>query len=975
MGLYDKPCDQWTDDDMRKANVAMVTYAIALPEAGFHISPSEIGRSMSLRKGWEEQASTDPQKVRDWAGPGVQFVMVAKKGFGSALDIDDPEAVAALGFDWSWVEGCLWVRSASGSGRHIYLPWHPCFNSLPWTGKLDICLKGKAVAEWKLHNTSVAAPWCMRSGMPGKPDGWYVPVPRHRKIGKCPAPEALRDWALANARGARPMADLPPLEWEWHKSFDPDDDMEELLALYGCEEKCRGRKKDDHTVLWVVPEECPLCDRESIDATHREDDATGARCKFVFGGRGIGLVALCCRDELPQGMKAMEALRRKLRLADPNWKDWDFNRRPIYKRPEWAEEEEAGSEEQKGKELLRVEEAVPRKAGVELEEVGKPAEAPESAMQEEPPLAPRERQGSLPHDQGPGWWWAEKKQELLEKRTSWREGDDDKKYREERHVVEEEVWSCVQRALQEKCDFLRDAYPYLFVRDEALLVDLHDDVEALSLLGRLGLLATQPHTKLVKENLELLVHTDGKDVEMGHWGKLESGKLYVNNGRGGMFRLPPEGRMEEVPNGTDGVYMHDPAVLAWPSLEEMGAGMARAVFQCRTGSLRIGPALELGLEPPSATPLCQYLNAPFEEQSLKPRQYLTLLMARWLSLFMRGASSLFPICFATGEQGSGKTTVFEKMVWLVEGWGEKAGAMPKDLRGLLAVLTNRHVAIFDNVDRTKWDEDNRLDYICAAATGGHVELAQLYQTNVARKYRLHCDQFLTARHNVWPEGATDAGRRTLFFPLRPPDADRIIERDKWRNDLERNRTLYLAETLVRLRGCLRCLQLTEGRSYPHRSEMHEFETLTMRLADAEGWADEMAAIWEGYMGDYKAAMVEHSPLVGAMMAWAGGPAGRKAIDEEGWVGSAEIYEEVRRLLDWKDMRWNGSKSFGRAMANGMTSLSYALGAKSKVLHGNRLYAFSPSLEAREKARQAFEACGGGARNAIEQGEAAKFPLD
>ena len=434
-----------------------------------------------------------------------------------------------------------------------------------------------------------------------------------------------------------------------------------------------------------------------------------------------------------------------------------------------------------------------------------------------------------------------------------------------------------------------------------------------------------------------------------------------------MFRLPPEGNIEEVPNGTDGVYMHDPAVLAWPSLEEMRGSMVRAVLQ---GNAK---GLGLGKGPPYGTLLCHYLDAPFEEQSLKPRQYLQLLMARWLSLFMRGASSLLPICFATGEQGSGKTTVFEKMAWLVEGWGQRAGAMPKDLRGLLAVLTNRHGAIFDNVDRTKWEEDNRLDYICAAATGGHVELAQLYQTNVARRYSLHCDQFLTARHNAWPEGATDAGRRTLFFPLRLPD--RNIDHNMWQKDVEENRTAYLAETLVRLRGCLRGLQMTEGRTYPHRSEMHEFETLTMRLADAEGWADEMAAIWEGYMGDYKAGMVEHSPLVGAMMAWAGGPAGRMAIDGGTWVGSAEIYDEVKTLLDPKDMRWNGSKSFGRAMASGMSSLRYALRAESKVLHGNRRYAFSPSQEARENARLAFEGCGGRARYAIEHDEAAEGLLD
>jgi len=936
MGLYDKPYDQWTEKDMARVAAARLPFALALASAGFHIAPARTGQPKCLLKGWEAAATTDPETIKKWSEDYGQFAVVAKRGHGVMLDVDEPDGLPPLGFDWAWVEGTLQVRSASGTGKHVYLPWDPVFHGLPKRATLEVFSEGGIrLLEWKLDRSQVAAPWSFRESDGKKPAGWYVPVPGRLTPGRCADPDRLAMWALAHARNAGCAREFEALPWKWH----PDWDVNEFLAHYGCTLACEGQGREE-TEWFVVPEECPLCRRRTL-VGRADNDVIGARMKFIFGGHGWGISALCCGEGRP-APELKEELLERMREEEPGFDHW---KGPIF--------QEYGDEEME----------------TDLKRAWALPQRPERQQQDEP-AACATTHGD--HD-----WWAEKKQELDGVRTSWRDGDDDKKYREERHIVEEEVWGCVRRALQERCDFLRDAYPYVFVRDEALLVELHDEVESLSLLGRLGLLATQPHTKLVKDNLELFVHTHGKDVEMGHWGKLEGGKIYVNNGRGGMFRVPPGDNIEEVPNGTDGVYMHDPAVLAWPSLEEMrkSTGMMRAILQAGNPEMGGYAGLRLGVEPPGGTPLCEYLNAPFEEQSLRPLQYLQLLMARWLSLFMRGASSLLPICFATGEQGSGKTTVFEKMAWLVEGFGEKAGAMPKDLRGLLAVLTNRHVAIFDNVDRTRWDEDNKLDYICKAATGGHVELAQLYQTNVPRKYTLHCDQFLTARNNVWPEGATDAGRRTLFFPLRLPAPDRIIERDKWRKDVERNRTTYLAETLVRLQGCLRGLQLTEGRSYPHRSEMHEFETLTMRLADAEGWADGMAAIWEGYMGDYKAAMVEHSPLVGALRAWAGGPAGRKAIDGGSWVGSAEIYEEVRRLLDPKDMRWNGSKSFGRAMASGMSSLRYALGARTKMLHGNRLYAFKPSREAREKARQAFEACGGRARNAIEEDDAANSLLD
>jgi hypothetical protein len=76
------------------------------------------------------------------------------------------------------------------------------------------------------------------------------------------------------------------------------------------------------------------------------------------------------------------------------------------------------------------------------------------------------------------------------------------------------------------------------------------------------------------------------------------------------------------------------------------------------------------------------------------------------------------------------------------------------------------------------------------------------------------------------------------------------------------------EILVRLQNVLRALS-ANTKSYAPVSQMGSFETFTMRIADHEGWADEMQDIWEGYMGDYRERITEDSPLVEYVRRWIG----------------------------------------------------------------------------------------------------------
>jgi hypothetical protein len=232
-----------------------------------------------------------------------------------------------------------------------------------------------------------------------------------------------------------------------------------------------------------------------------------------------------------------------------------------------------------------------------------------------------------------------------------------------------------------------------------------------------------------------------------------------------------------------------------------------------------------------------------------------LVLLRWLSLFVGEALKLRPAMLATGEQNSGKSTLWEKFMWLLEGSDYKSGALPSKERSFVAAITNA-IQIFDNIDSVNFqnprsDYPGYIDLMCKCATGGCIPIAQLYETNVEKKYDLRCDLFFTARVNPFPSDRSDLSRRILTFPIRNLESEEYITVEKMQRDLMTDREEILLETLIRLQNILRAMVANGGKEYEPITQMHSYEEWTMRIAAHEGWAEEMKAIWQGYMGTIK----------------------------------------------------------------------------------------------------------------------------
>jgi len=512
-----------------------------------------------------------------------------------------------------------------------------------------------------------------------------------------------------------------------------------------------------------------------------------------------------------------------------------------------------------------------------------------------------------------------------------------------KHVIEEEVLQfALCEVLKPNAKLYFDAYSYVFVPNDNRIYNWANDMDAYEFLSNLHLRMTQPDAKLVRENLNLHILTKGEAVRIEKYGGMHGDAVYLNNGRGGMFKITADA-IVEARNGTDGVLVSSPDVKPWPALEGKEDRLAELAAKLINKGGRV-----------CDTPLCKHFFGMFEESQLTSEQYQQLILLRYLSMFMGDSLLLHPMMMSLGEQGSGKSTLWEKIMWLLEGPQYESGALPTKIRDFVSSVTNSAIQIFDNIDGVNFNRgeyQSYLDILCKCCTGGKLDIAQLYETNVNRSYSLRCHIFLTARVSPFPSHRSDVSRRTLYFPIRKPEQDEYVTVEQMKAQLVADSEDMKLETLLRLQLVVRALVANRGKEYPPISEMHSFENWTMRIADFEGWADEMVAIWKGCKAQYQERVTEDSPLVDAVRRWIGSNS-EKNVGR--WVRASEIYKELsekyyRQVTD----AWRSSAVFGKRLKENFSALRL-LGIEKKMLDGATMYRFNCTRAQVEQCTTSYE---------------------
>jgi hypothetical protein len=498
--------------------------------------------------------------------------------------------------------------------------------------------------------------------------------------------------------------------------------------------------------------------------------------------------------------------------------------------------------------------------------------------------------------------------------------------------------------LDRRAKFFVDAYPYVFLHEEGEIFQLHNDFSAATLLAKMRLRVTQPDYRLVRENLSVHIMGCGIDGRVEKLGTCRDDAIYVNSGCGGMFKIKGT-KITVEPNGTDDVLMLYPNLVPWPLLTDDNQKKMQTIVRRLRG---------IGAKVIPDSPLCKHLNAKFEEGNLRSEQYQQLVLLRWLSLFLGEALKLRPAMLATGEQNSGKSTLWEKFMWLLEGTEYKSGVLPSKERSFVAAVTNNPIQVFDNIDSVNFqnprsDYPGYIDLMCKCCTGAKVPIAQLYETNVEKTYDLRCDLFFTARVNPFPSDRSDLARRTLPFPIRNLEPHEYITVEDMQRDLIADRDEILLETLIRLMNILKGMVVNKSKKYAPTTQMHSFEEWTMRVADHEGWAGEMKAIWTGYMGDYQERITEDSPLVEFVRRWIGS----KDSNVGRWVRVGQMYRDLYEIYHQDVTRlWGSDARFGRALKANLTALR-VLGIEKRTLDGSAMYRLTPSGVEVEHCRHSF----------------------
>jgi len=146
------------------------------------------------------------------------------------------------------------------------------------------------------------------------------------------------------------------------------------------------------------------------------------------------------------------------------------------------------------------------------------------------------------------------------------------------HIVEENVYQFALKVLKKRAKFFVDAYPYVFLPEDGQIFKLHNDFDAAQLLAKMRLRIKQPHYLLVLENLSIHIQGQGTEGRVEKLGTCRGDAVYINNGRGGMFRIQGS-KISVEPNGTDDVLMLYPDLLPWPQMDEENLEKMKAISQ------------------------------------------------------------------------------------------------------------------------------------------------------------------------------------------------------------------------------------------------------------------------------------------------------------------------------------------------------------------------------------------------------------
>jgi hypothetical protein len=364
----------------------------------------------------------------------------------------------------------------------------------------------------------------------------------------------------------------------------------------------------------------------------------------------------------------------------------------------------------------------------------------------------------------------------------------------------------------------------IFLTGSKKLIDITKGGHDLAnLMIRYGLHPTDRMTRHVGEFLGAQAAEHGKAVEphlFTHYDR-ERDTVYLSEYDGNVLRITPE-RIEQVPNGTDGVLFKTPENCQ--------------PFQIDLGKL---PPVSSGIRLAQDSLVAKYITQQvrWDEENLSAEQYQTLFTAQMLTLFMPGVIRTKPLALLTGPSGSGKTMLAERVGWLLLGPKFNPVEMPENKDAFEALVTGSPFAVIDNVHNLKRSNAHQ-SLLMIAATGGAVTKRELYSTNKQVTFPVQAVLYLSAIHS--PFRGDEVANRLLIYRTLKLESYRDSAAIK--DEFMANREAILAEVVVRIQKVLTALRATKRLPVSTYFRMADFAAYLLKVAHHEKWGREAQAL-------------------------------------------------------------------------------------------------------------------------------------
>jgi hypothetical protein len=365
--------------------------------------------------------------------------------------------------------------------------------------------------------------------------------------------------------------------------------------------------------------------------------------------------------------------------------------------------------------------------------------------------------------------------------------------------------------------FMSGGLGMIFMNEEHKLIDISQDGHDFSnLMIRYGLLPSDRMKDAVGKYLGAQSSQFGlpTDTHMFSYYAPKLKVVYISEFDGNVIRISRE-RIERVPNGTDGVLFKNPSDCQ--------------PFHVNLSNL---PDCKQGLRLSSNSLLVKFITSQvnWDEETMSAEQYQTLFVAQMMTLIMRGVIRTKPLILLSGESGSGKTMLAERVGWLLLGSKFFAVDMPEEKDDFEALVTGTPFAVLDNVQKFKKSASVQ-SLLMITATGGGISKRELYSTNRQVTFPVQATLYLSAIQS--PFRGDEVANRLLIFPTQKLNTYRDSA-DIQREFME-HREEMMGEVVVRIKNVLEAIEATEKLPIRTTFRMADFATFFLKVATHEGW--------------------------------------------------------------------------------------------------------------------------------------------